>query len=189
MKCERSSTPRLNKWARGSTFTHFKRIQDGLPNHWNHTLTSQKADQLTSGKRSRLAQELDIVNQPNTFQNVICSQTYSVFKSTNFRLRSTYDLLIYQIQHGGHHLRRWDWSSSATQTWESRFCTRTWSGRMDQKPLLSNRERRTNIELLRQIPARNLSAAGIPTHTKKQSYEKWTVDHGPRREHCRTWGS
>lgn len=44
------------------------------------------------------------------------------------------------------------------------------------KPLLSNRDRRTNIELLRQFLVRNLSQAGIPAHTKKQSYEKWTVD-------------
>lgn len=45
-----------------------------------------------------------------------------------------------------------------------------------RKPLLSNRERRTNIERLRQILARNLTAAGIPTHTKKQPHEKWTMD-------------
>lgn len=45
-----------------------------------------------------------------------------------------------------------------------------------KKPLLSNRDRRTNIELLRQFLVRNLSEAGIPAHTKKQSYEKWTVD-------------
>ena len=45
-----------------------------------------------------------------------------------------------------------------------------------KKPLLSNRDRRINIEILRQFLVRNLSKAGIPAHTKKQSYEKWTVD-------------
>lgn len=44
-----------------------------------------------------------------------------------------------------------------------------------KKPL-SNQERRANIELLRQILVKKLSRAEIPAHTKKQSYEKWTVD-------------
>lgn len=45
-----------------------------------------------------------------------------------------------------------------------------------KKPLLSNRDRRTNIEPLRQFLVRTLSEVGIPAHTKKQTYEKWTVD-------------
>lgn len=94
MKCERLLALRLNKWAKGSTIILFKRTQDGRPNHRNHTLTDL-ADRLTSGKLS-LAQELDIVSQANTLQNVICSQTHSVFESINLRLRSTF---FYQIQH------------------------------------------------------------------------------------------
>lgn len=45
-----------------------------------------------------------------------------------------------------------------------------------KEPLLSNRDRRINIEILRQFFVRNLLEAGIPAPTKKQSYEKWTVD-------------
>lgn len=41
-----------------------------------------------------------------------------------------------------------------------------------KKPLLSNQDYRTNIELLHQFFIKNLSQMDIPAHTKKQSYEK-----------------
>ncbi|MCJ1348135.1 hypothetical protein MMC31_006366 [Peltigera leucophlebia] len=52
------------------------------------------------------------------------------------------------------------------------FARRGWNNEQS----LSSKERRANIMLLRQILASKLSDAGIPAHTEKQSYQKWTVD-------------
>lgn len=170
-----ASVCQLYDWTNGSGVTQLlclNELRMVLPTigiiHW-----LGRSTYYDSGKRS-LAQELDIVSQANTLQNVICSQTHSVFKSTNLRLRSTC------LSNSA-----WKASPSAlrskfyceTQTWESRFLHKNLK-RKDG--LESHCYQIGNVEPIlsdcdRSLPGISRWQAFLPTQ-KGQSHEKWTVD-------------